>query len=203
MRRREFITLDGGAAAMWPLTSRAQQPAMPVIGYLSTLSEAQGLHMLAAFRRGLGEVGFADGRNLAIEFRWAEGQFDRLPAMAAELVRRPVNLLLAQAPPAALSAKAATTTIPIVFVVGFDPVAFGLVASLNRPDGNATGMTLMSLTISEKRLEMLRELAPKASVIAMLVNPMTPDAVPAPYTRRPASTPRKGSSRSSSSRRRP
>ena len=178
MRRREFITLVGGAAAMWPLTSRAQQPAMPVIGYLSTLSEAQGLHMLAAFSRGLGEVGFADGRNLAIEFRWAEGQFDRLPAMAAELVRRPVNLLLAQAPPAALSAKATTTTIPIVFVVGFDPVAFGLVASLNRPDGNATGMTLMSLTISEKRLEMLRELAPKASVIAMLVNPMTPDAVP-------------------------
>jgi ABC-type uncharacterized transport system substrate-binding protein len=177
MKRRDFITLLGGAAA-WPLRARAQQPAMSVIGYLSTLSEAQGLHLLTAFRRGLGEVGFADGRNLEIEFRWAEGRFDRLPAMAAELIRRPVNLLLAQAPPAALAAKSATTTIPIVFVVGFDPVASGLVASLNRPGGNATGMTLMSLPIGEKRLEMLRELAPKSSVIAMLVNPMTPDAVP-------------------------
>jgi putative ABC transport system substrate-binding protein len=178
MRRREFLTLLGGAAAALPLAARAQQPGMPVIGYLSTLSEAQGLHLLTAFRRGLGEVGFADGRNLEIEFRWAEGRFDRLPAMAAELIRRPVNLLLAQAPPAALAAKSATTTIPIVFVVGFDPVASGLVASLNRPGGNATGMTLMSLPIGEKRLEMLRELAPKSSVIAMLVNPMTPDAVP-------------------------
>ena len=178
MRRREFLTLLGGAAAALPLAARAQQPGMPVIGYLSTLSEAQGLHLLTAFRRGLGEVGFAEGHNLEIEFRWAEGRFDRLPAMAAELIRRPVNLLLAQAPPAALAAKSATATIPIVFVVGFDPVASGLVASLNRPGGNATGMTLMSLPIGEKRLEMLRELAPKSSVIAMLVNPMTPDAVP-------------------------
>jgi putative ABC transport system substrate-binding protein len=177
VRRREFITLLGGAAAAWPLAARAQQ-AMPVIGYLSTLSEAQGLHLLAAFRRGLGEMGFADGRNLALEFRWGEGRFDRLPAMATELVRHPVNLLLAQAPPAALSAKAATTTIPIVFVVGLDPVGSGLVASLNRPSGNATGMTLMSLPIGQKRLEMLRELAVKSSVIAMLVNPLTPDAVP-------------------------
>jgi putative ABC transport system substrate-binding protein len=178
MKRREFLALLGGAAAGWPRAARAQQPAMPVIGYLSTLSEAQGSHMLAAFRRGLGEVGFVDGRNLTIEFRWAEGRFDRLPGMAAELVRRPVDLLLAQAPPAALSAKAATTTIPVVFVVGFDPVASGLVASLSRPGGNATGMTLMSLPIGEKRLEMLRELAPKSSVIGMLVNPLTPDAVP-------------------------
>jgi putative ABC transport system substrate-binding protein len=176
--RRQLITLLGGAAPAWPLVARAQQQSAPVIGYLSTLSEAHGLHLLASFRRGLGEMGFADGRNLAIEFRWAEGRFDRLPAMATELVRRPVNLLLAQAPPAALSAKAATTTIPIVFVVGLDPVGSGLVASLNRPGGNATGMTLMSLPIGEKRLEMLRELAVKSSVVAMLVNPLTPDAVP-------------------------
>jgi putative tryptophan/tyrosine transport system substrate-binding protein len=115
-KRRKFITLLGGAAA-WPLAARAQQ-TMPVIGYLSTLSEGQSRHLLAAFRRGLGEIGFVDGRNLAIEFRWAEGRFERLPASAAELVGRPVDLLLAQAPPAALAAKAATTTIPIVFVVG-------------------------------------------------------------------------------------
>jgi ABC-type uncharacterized transport system substrate-binding protein len=178
MKRREFISLLGGAAAAWPLAARAQQPMVPVIGYLSTLSAPQAVHLLAAFRRGLGEVGFAEGSNLAIEYRWAEGRFDRLPAMAAELVRRPVDLILAQAPPAALAAKAATTTIPIVFVVGFDPVASGLAASLNRPGGNATGLTLMSLPLGEKRLEMLREVAPKSSVIAMLVNPMTPDAVP-------------------------
>jgi putative ABC transport system substrate-binding protein len=134
--------------------------------------------LLAAFRRGLGEAGFAEGRNLMIEFRWAEGRFDRLPAMASELVRHPVDLILAQAPPAALAAKAATTTIPIVFVVGFDPVASGLVASLSRPGGNTTGLTLMSLPIGEKRLEILREFAPKSSSIAMLVNPMTPDAIP-------------------------
>jgi putative ABC transport system substrate-binding protein len=134
--------------------------------------------MLTAFRRGLGEVGFAEGRNLIIEFRWAEGRFDRLPAMAGELVRRPVDLLLAQAPPAALAGKAATTTVPIVFVVGFDPVASGLVASLNQPGGNATGLTLMSLPIAEKRLEILREFAPKAPAIAMLANPMTPTPFP-------------------------
>jgi putative ABC transport system substrate-binding protein len=180
MKRREFITLIGGAAA-WPLAAQAQQPERPekpVIGYLSTLSEAQGVHLLAAFRRGLGEIGFSDGRTLGIEFRWAEGRFDRLPAMAAELVRRPVNLLLAQAPPAALAAKASTTSIPIVFVVGIDPVGYGLVASLNRPGGNATGVTLMSPLIGEKRLGMLRELTPNSSLIAMLVNPKTPDAVP-------------------------
>jgi putative tryptophan/tyrosine transport system substrate-binding protein len=178
VKRREFIALLRGAAAAWPLAARAQQPAMPVIGYLSTLSEGQGLHLLAAFRRGLGEIGFVDSRNLAIEFRWAEGRFERLPAMAAEFVGRPVDLLLAQAPPAALAAKAATTTIPIVFVVGIDPVGYGLVASLNRPGGNATGMTLMSPAIGEKRLELLRELTPKSSLVAMLVNPKTPDAVP-------------------------
>jgi putative tryptophan/tyrosine transport system substrate-binding protein len=178
MRRREFIGVLGGAAVSLPVAARAQQPAMPVIGYLSTLSEAPAAAQLAAFRRGLSETGFAEERNVAIEFQWAEGQFQRLPAMAAELVRRPVALILAQAPPAALAAKAATTTIPIVFVVGFDPVGSGLVASLNRPGGNATGMTLISQLLGQKRLEMLREFVPKASIIAMLVNPISPDAIP-------------------------
>src|SRR5690242_15903179 len=178
MRRREFITVLGGAAA-WPLAARAQQGAkLPTIGFLGTISEAQARAQVAAVRRGLNEVGFSEGRNLAIEFRWAEGRYERLPAMAAELARRPVALILANAPPAALTAKATTATIPIVFVVGFDPVAAGLVASLNRPGGNATGMTLISVVLAQKRLEILREIAPKASVVAMLANPISPDAVP-------------------------
>jgi putative ABC transport system substrate-binding protein len=177
MKRRDFITLLGGAA-MWPLAARAQQSAKPVIGYLSALSETQVAPQLAAFRRGLKETGFAEDRDVLIEYRWAEGQYQRLPAMAAELVRRPVSLLLAQAPPAALAAKAATVTIPIVFVVGFDPVGAGLVASLKNPGGNATGMTLISVVLGQKRLEMLRDISPKASVIAMLVNPLSPDAIP-------------------------
>jgi putative ABC transport system substrate-binding protein len=133
---------------------------------------------LAAFRRGLKETGFAEDRDVLIEYRWAQGQYQRLPAMAAELVHRPVSLLLAQAPPAALAAKAATATIPIVFVVGFDPVGAGLVASLKHPGGNATGMTLISVVLGQKRLEMLRDVLPKASVIAMLVNPLSPDSIP-------------------------
>jgi putative ABC transport system substrate-binding protein len=177
MKRREFIAGLGGAAA-WPLAAHAQQPAMPVIGYLSALSEAPAAAQLAGFRHGLHETGFAEGRNVAIDFRWAEGQYQRLPAMAAELVRLPVSLILAQSPPAAIAAKAATTTTPIVFVVGFDPVGVGLVASLSRPGGNATGMTLISPALGQKRLEMLREIAPKASVIAMLINPLSPDAAP-------------------------
>jgi putative ABC transport system substrate-binding protein len=176
MRRREFITLIGSAAAS-PFMARAQQPGMPVIGFLGTLSEAQALPQIAAFRRGLSEVGFSEG-NIAIEFRWADGRYERLPGMAADLAHRPVALILANAPPAALSAKATTTTIPIVFVVGFDPAAAGLVASLNRPGGNATGITLISVVLGQKRLEILRELAPKASVVAMLANPISPDAVP-------------------------
>jgi putative ABC transport system substrate-binding protein len=133
---------------------------------------------LAAFRRGLNEVGFTEGQNVVIEFRWAAGKFDQLSAMAADLVRRRVTLILAQAPPAAQAAKMSTTTIPIVFVVGVDPVAAGLVASFNRPGGNATGMTLMNAPLGQKRLELLRELAPKAGVAAILVNPVEPDAAP-------------------------
>jgi putative ABC transport system substrate-binding protein len=177
MKRREFITLLGGATA-WPLAARAQQSTMPVIGFLSTLSEKEASRQMVMFRRGLNEVGFVEGQNVVVDYRWADGQYDRLPAMAAELVRRPVTIIVAQAPPAALAARAMTTTIPIVFVVGFDPIAAGLVASFNRPGGNATGMTLITGPLGQKRLELLRELVPKATVIAMLVNPISPDAVP-------------------------
>jgi putative ABC transport system substrate-binding protein len=177
IRRRELIATLASAAA-WPLAARAQQSAMPVIGYLSALSERQVAHQLAAFRRGLSETGFTEGSNVLVEYRFAEGQFERLPAMAAELVGHPAALILAQAPPAALAAKAATATTPIVFVVGFDPVGAGLVTSLNHPGGNATGMTLISYVLSQKRLEMLRDISPKASVIAMLTNPLGPDAIP-------------------------
>jgi putative tryptophan/tyrosine transport system substrate-binding protein len=177
MRRRDFLGALGGAAATWPVASWAQQGALPIIGYLSTLSEKQVSAQLNAFRRGLSETGFAEGRNVTVEYRWAEGQYDRLPRMAGELVRRPVSLILAQAPPAALSAKSATASIPIVFVVGFDPVGAGLVTDLNRPGGNATGMTLISHLLGQKRLEMVRDLSPKASVVAMLVNPISPDTL--------------------------
>ena len=172
MQRRDFVKGIAGSAICWPLAVRAQEP---IIGYLSTLSEAQATAQTAAFRRGLQEAGFPE---VQIDFRWAEGRYEQLPAMAAELVRRPVTLILAQAPPAALSAKAATATIPIVFVVGFDPVGVGLVAGLNRPGGNATGVTLISPQLGQKRVEILHELAPKASVIGMLVNPLSPVTVP-------------------------
>jgi ABC-type uncharacterized transport system substrate-binding protein len=178
MRRREFIAVFGAAVAVWPLAAHAQQPTRPVIGYLSAQSKAAAVEQTAKFNRGLHEMGFVDGRNVAIEYRWADGQYDRLPAMAAELVRRPVDVILAQAPPAALAAKAATTTIPIVFVVGFDPIAGGLVESLNQPSGNATGMTLLTAPLSQKRIEWLREIVPKATAIAMLANPLSPEAVP-------------------------
>jgi putative ABC transport system substrate-binding protein len=177
MKRREFIAFFGGAATTWPLAALGQQ-TMPAIGWLSSISERAAVPHLAQFRRGLGENGFAFGQNVSIEYRWSDGQYDRLPAMAAELARRPVDVILAQGPPAALAAKTATTTIPIVFVVGIDPVAGGLVASYSRPGGNATGATLIMGPLGQKRIEFVRELVPKASVVAMLINPHSPDAAP-------------------------
>jgi putative tryptophan/tyrosine transport system substrate-binding protein len=178
VKRREFITLLGGAAAAWPFAARAQQQPMPVVGFLSSVSQAETRHMVAAFQRGLGETGYVDGRNVAIEYRFADGQYDRLPAWAGEMVRRPVSLIVPAGPPAALAAKVATATIPIVFVVGFDPVGAGLVASFNRPGGNATGMVLVSGQLGQKRLELVRDLVHKAATVAMLANPLSPDAPP-------------------------
>jgi putative tryptophan/tyrosine transport system substrate-binding protein len=177
MTRREFITLLGGAAAAWPIAARGQQPPVPLIGVLSSRSLGDSVEMLVAFRQGLNELGFFEHQNVAIEYRWAEGQYDRLPAFAADLVRRQVAVILAVGSvPSPLAAKAATSTIPIVFVVGGDPIKFGLVTSLSRPGGNVTGVTVMSGTLTAKRLELLRELVPKTGVIACLVNPSSPEA---------------------------
>jgi putative tryptophan/tyrosine transport system substrate-binding protein len=168
--RRAFIMLLGGAAA-WPLAARAQQPAMPVIGFLNSGSAAEWAHLVAAFKEGLNEAGYVEGKNVAVEYRWAQGENERLPELAAALVRRQAAVIAAFGPPAAAAAKEATATVPVVFSVGTDPIDLGLVTSFRRPTSNLTGINIFADMLTPKRQELLRELAPSASLVAMLINP--------------------------------
>jgi putative ABC transport system substrate-binding protein len=176
IRRRDFVTLLGGMAAACPLAARAQQTVMPVVGFLSSLSLAQTAHLVSVLRQGLADAGYDEGRNVKIEYRWAEGRYDRLPALAADLVSRQVTVLVAIGPPAALALKAATPVTPIVFMSGLDPASAGLVTSFNRPAENLTGISLFLAALGAKRLELLLGVTPQADVVAMLVNPSGPSA---------------------------
>src|SRR6478736_3920427 len=175
MRRREFVTLIGGAVA-WPLAAQAQRPTIPVVGYLSAGTSSSDTRLVAAFVKGLGETGYEDGKTVQIEYRWADDQYDRLPSIAADLVRRQLVVIAAVTTPAARAAKAATATIPVVFTTIADPVQIGLVASLNRPGGNVTGVTILSVEVGPKLLELLHGAVPSATTIALLVNPTNPNA---------------------------
>ena len=177
MRRREVITLLGGAT-VWPAAVSAQQPARPMIGYLSSLTQTDSVHFDAAFRRGLSDLGYAEGQSVSVEYRWITDRYDPLPAMAADLIQRQVAVICAFGPPAVLAAKAATASIPIVFVTGADPIRFGFIESFSRPGRNLTGVWLVAPSLAQKRLELLREMVPRAALIALLVNPTSPVAAP-------------------------
>ena len=174
MRRREFIALLGSVTAAWPLAAVAQHPAIPVIGYLDTASASTTGHLIAAFKQGLAAAGYEEGRNVVVEYRWPEGDYDKLPSLAADLVRRNVAVIATINTPSILAAKEATQTIPIVFAVGVDPIKFGLVKSLNRPGGNLTGLTQLNIEMEAKRVQLLHELVPSATSIGLLVNPTSP-----------------------------